>query len=335
MEFKDRKPQYPGRVKLKNVSTGVEAVYDLSFAEGSVSESGGYEAGTPLNKATFDQFKQEILQAAVRAQYTPGPKGEKGDAGVTIDKKTFIVGGSQSGLYRVGRVSNTLTTWKYSGLLRFTNVTDCSKAPFGDVAIAIKCVSGGVNTCDARWVSSNGEKESNVYYMFSSSVLDVYVYLTAGQKCRVDVLGESNETNYTSLFVPSASYGGINTALYSSGTSIGTKVRREEFSSSVQIDKSTNSSPTEGPYSSLCSVNMYCVANQGNSSFYYVTFDKSLTADCWIRIPIKDVKAVVALPRKNTTEKYTPGLIYYLTPNNVYIGLDENECSGMSVLMIK
>ena len=29
MEFKERKPQYPGRVKLKNVSTGVETVYDL------------------------------------------------------------------------------------------------------------------------------------------------------------------------------------------------------------------------------------------------------------------------------------------------------------------
>ena len=335
MEFKDRKPQYPGRVKLKNVSTGVETIYDMTYAEGSVSESAGYETGTPLNKATFEQLKQEILQAAMHAQAIPGPKGDKGDAGVTIEKKTFIVGGSQSGLYKVGRVSNTLSTWKYSGLLRFTNVTDCSKAPFGDVAIAIDCVSGGLNACDARWVSTNDEKQSNVYYTFGSNVLDVYVYLAAGQKCRIDVVGESNETNYTSLFVPSVNYGGINTGLYSSGTSIGSKISRKELSSSVQIYKSTNSSPTGGPYSSLCSATMYCLANQGNSTCYYVTFEKDLVADCWIRIPIGNVKAVVALPRKNSTERYTPGLIYYLSTSNVYIGLDENECSGMSVLMIK
>ena len=54
MEFTDRKSQYPGRIKLKNVSTGEEATYDMILADGDTSAAGGYAAGTPLNKATFD-----------------------------------------------------------------------------------------------------------------------------------------------------------------------------------------------------------------------------------------------------------------------------------------
>lgn len=54
MEFTDRKSQYPGRIKLKNVSTGEEATYDMVLAEGDTSAASGYATGTPLNKVTFD-----------------------------------------------------------------------------------------------------------------------------------------------------------------------------------------------------------------------------------------------------------------------------------------
>lgn len=55
MEFKDRKATNPGRIKLKNIATNVTETYDIELADGAV------EAGTPLNKATFDAFKEDIL----------------------------------------------------------------------------------------------------------------------------------------------------------------------------------------------------------------------------------------------------------------------------------
>lgn len=57
MNFEDRKPQYPGRVKLVKVA-GSTDLYDLTPAEGSVT--GSYREGTPLNAATLNAFQNEI-----------------------------------------------------------------------------------------------------------------------------------------------------------------------------------------------------------------------------------------------------------------------------------
>lgn len=55
MEFKNRQATNPGRVTLKNVSTGATTTYDLTMADGAT------EQGTPLNKATMDALKEDIL----------------------------------------------------------------------------------------------------------------------------------------------------------------------------------------------------------------------------------------------------------------------------------
>ncbi len=55
MEFKDRKATNPGRVTLRNVSTGATTTYDIIMADGAT------EQGTPINKQTLDALKEDIL----------------------------------------------------------------------------------------------------------------------------------------------------------------------------------------------------------------------------------------------------------------------------------
>lgn len=55
MELKDRKATYPGRVTLKNVSTGATTTYDIVMADGAT------EQGTPINKQTLDALKADVL----------------------------------------------------------------------------------------------------------------------------------------------------------------------------------------------------------------------------------------------------------------------------------
>ncbi len=84
LEFKDRDVQYPGRVKLRNVATNEEATYDIVLSEGTI-----YDAGTSLNKETFEILKEEILDAAAKMDAVvieKGDKGEKGDTGPKGDK---------------------------------------------------------------------------------------------------------------------------------------------------------------------------------------------------------------------------------------------------------
>ncbi len=48
MEFKDRKATNPGRITLRNVSTGATTTYDVIMADGAT------EQGTPINKHTMN-----------------------------------------------------------------------------------------------------------------------------------------------------------------------------------------------------------------------------------------------------------------------------------------
>lgn len=57
MELKDRKSKYPGRVKIKNLSNSVESICELTLLDEPI------ENGTPLNKATLEALKEDILNA--------------------------------------------------------------------------------------------------------------------------------------------------------------------------------------------------------------------------------------------------------------------------------
>lgn len=88
MRFVNRRAQYPGRVKLVPVP-GSDNLYDLTYAEGSVS--GSYAEGTPLNADTFNALQEEIRNAIESArinsiQISDGTnKGEKVTIGTGRD----------------------------------------------------------------------------------------------------------------------------------------------------------------------------------------------------------------------------------------------------------
>lgn len=62
MELKDRNTQNPGKIRLLNEDGSVFGTFYLRLDEGATS-GGSYCAGTPLNKATLEQLKEDILNA--------------------------------------------------------------------------------------------------------------------------------------------------------------------------------------------------------------------------------------------------------------------------------
>ncbi len=58
MEFKDRQSKFPGRIKLTKDGSNTAETYYMELADEAE------ELGTPLNKATFDALKEDILNAS-------------------------------------------------------------------------------------------------------------------------------------------------------------------------------------------------------------------------------------------------------------------------------
>ena len=77
MEFKNRQVAYPGRVKLIPVDED-NGIYDIVMMDEASQE------GTPLNAETFEQFKLDILDGALKL----GLKGDKGSCitSITVTK---------------------------------------------------------------------------------------------------------------------------------------------------------------------------------------------------------------------------------------------------------
>ena len=66
MEFKDRSPEFPGRIRLTPVE-GSSDLYDFEFADGRVA-GGNYSAGTPLNAANLNGMLEELYAAIEQAK---------------------------------------------------------------------------------------------------------------------------------------------------------------------------------------------------------------------------------------------------------------------------
>lgn len=66
MEFKDRSPEFPGRIRLTPVE-GSSDLYDFEFADGRVA-GGNYSAGTPLNAANLNGMLEELYAAIEKAK---------------------------------------------------------------------------------------------------------------------------------------------------------------------------------------------------------------------------------------------------------------------------
>lgn len=66
MEFKDRSPEFPGRIRLTPVE-GSSDLYDFEFADGRVA-GGNYSAGTPLNATNLNGMLEELYAAIEKAK---------------------------------------------------------------------------------------------------------------------------------------------------------------------------------------------------------------------------------------------------------------------------
>lgn len=71
MEFQNRQPTHPGRIKLVPVE-GQNNVFDVVLVDGATQQ------GTPLTAEVFDQFRQSILEEVAAM----GVKGEQGAQGL-------------------------------------------------------------------------------------------------------------------------------------------------------------------------------------------------------------------------------------------------------------
>jgi hypothetical protein len=63
----NRNVQYPARVKLTDINSGLEATYDVEQVPGTVAA-----AGTPINKALFDAIYAAMLNPSFSVSFTAG-----------------------------------------------------------------------------------------------------------------------------------------------------------------------------------------------------------------------------------------------------------------------
>lgn len=210
MEFRDRTPKYPGRVKLIPVS-GQADVYDMTLQDNASM------SGTALNAATFDAFRQELIEYVNANPGAQGEKGEKGEPGEVIDKKTFLVGsnsGDCKGWYKLGSVdfSNRVYFDYHAKILitatfeRQTGVT----MPSGLLTVDIRYGNTGWENCFVKWNALRGANPDYICYTLIDKKFTLYGYIPdCFDFYRIDILGESNRDVYDVLFKPVVEYGGV------------------------------------------------------------------------------------------------------------------------------
>ena len=216
MEFKDRVPRYPGRVKLTPVS-GQANVYDMTLQDNASV------AGTPLNAATFDALKQDLIDYVNENPGPQGEKGDKGDSGSVIDKKTIIVGSNESnsaGWYKVGSVTfpqnevfvdyhaKILITCTYERALGVN-------MPSGLLTVDIRYADTYWENCYVKWLHCSGINPEYICYTLIDKTFTLYAYIPEQHDFyRMDILGESNRDGYRMLFEPIVNYGGVSQNRY-------------------------------------------------------------------------------------------------------------------------
>ena len=222
MDFKDRIASYPGRVKLTPVS-GQSNVYDMEL------EDGASVSGTPLNAATFDSFKQDLINYVNSNPGPQGLKGDKGDPGVSISNKTFLVGTNspnREGWYKLGTISfSTYIDYHAKILITSTFFANATlPMPSGLLSIDIRKGDGDWEKASVVWETFKGENPEYIkYYLSSSGTLTLYAYIPQQWAFyRVDVISESNRDVFTNLFSPSVNYGGIWQTRYTSSEPVTT-----------------------------------------------------------------------------------------------------------------
>lgn len=337
MEFRDRVPQHPGRVKLSPVS-GQTNVYDMTWADGATAN------GTPLNASTFEQFRQDLIDYIADNPGPQGAKGDKGDPGVAVSSKSFLVGTdslSGAGWYKLGSVTLGSSIDYHAKMLITRTYRSSEPMPSGLIGISVRRASSSWDA-DIRWETFEGGNPDYIaYYLNTSGVLWFYAYIPKQyEHYRVDILCESNRNDFTKLFEPVVEYGEVNHTRHSTSKPAITGYPQQfsnEGSISVKYVKSTaqctsanlNFSQTFDASLSFFSVGKYVL------NFITVALSSNISEDLWMKITMPNAISVQCLGRKLSTSGFPPGMIGYIDGDNVYVGLDENDSRGAYIMIVQ
>ena len=333
MNFQDRISTNPGRVTLKNVSTGETATYDLTLADSPT------QVGTALNKETFESF-QAYIESMIEGNSGPqGPQGMQGEPGVSISNKSFLVGANtqeNTGWFKIGTV-NVPTYIDYHAKMVITSTYMSTQMPSGEVSIDLRMGGSGWTGTYVQWTNLKGPHPEYLrYYADPSGLVTFYVYVPA---CwgfyRIDILGESNRDCFAYLFNPVVEYGNISSDRYSTSTPTGREATYLETSAGAITIYCSSDASYAGSYSSSFNTSSYYIVRSHGRVYNYIKFTGDYSSDKWFRVPLGNAKYVGCLPIKNSTSGYTPGMICYSTSSYTYIGLDENSLNGAFICIIQ
>ena len=196
MEFIDRKPEYPGRVTLKNLDGTVAGTYYIELNEGSTT--GAFTAGTPLNRATFEAFRTDLLNEVAHYNAVPGPQGETGPQGPQGPQGNVGPAGPQGPRGYTGAVGGAGTGIAFAK--HFNSATDMLCAT-SNVPLTVICatpnglscynVAAGANILPSSQLIYNGKFKLVAYpqygYVNKNTVLslgtvtDTVITQTSGQ----------------------------------------------------------------------------------------------------------------------------------------------------------
>lgn len=171
MEFKNRKAQYPGRVKLVKVA-GSTDLYDMTLADGSVS--GSYNPGTPLNADTFNKMLEEIhaeIQDSKLNSITICDGSNYGDKTDISDDKDVVV--------KMPKIKH-FYFWEYSSKVSEDSVVTLLKSQHGLSKVKGAILVPKSHTTGGNLGGYNNFAEGDLKYGILISSDNVYVALDVG-----------------------------------------------------------------------------------------------------------------------------------------------------------
>ncbi len=184
MEFKDRSPEFPGRIRLTPVE-GSSDLYDFEFADGRVA-GGNYSAGTPLNATNLNGMLEELYAAIEKAKIgsiriSDGTnEGEK----TTINGKDIVI-------KLPAKIKAVLdgTIDKASTADKATRADSATKA---DTAKALDGTYGSVTTKTVSLSTS----ATTVYAsaMYSSAIVIIAPWVTSAKNTAIFAVSYANGT---------------------------------------------------------------------------------------------------------------------------------------------
>ena len=184
MEFKDRSPEFPGRIRLTPVE-GSSDLYDFEFADGRVT-GGNYSAGTPLNAANLNGMLEELYAAIEKAKI-----GSIRISDGTNEGEKTAINGKDIVIKLPAKIKAVLdgTIDKASIADKATRADSATKA---DTAKALDGTYGSVTTKTVSLSTS----ATTVYAsaMYSSAIVIIAPWVTSAKNTAIFAVSYANGT---------------------------------------------------------------------------------------------------------------------------------------------